>query len=271
MRNHMIMRRFWQIATVTCTVAVLLTSVAIAEQVGVWQLNGNLDNALPGKAPMSIAGAWSATYVASDINGSPATVLSFPKMDNTQALQMPNQAGANGAGTATNIWSIVLDVNFPELGGYAAFWQTDQNIAGSDGDFFVRNNNDGIGISGSYHGVITQGTWNRVAVAIRPDGGSYLLEKYINGALVGTTTSGTPLDGRHSVGAVLNLFTDEDGETAAGLVNSVAYYNTVLSPNEIGVLGGASAAGIPAVPEPSFGLLLLTGLPMLAGLRRRRG
>ncbi len=265
----MIMRRIWQIATVSCAVAILLTGTGLAEQVGVWQFNGNLNNSLPGKAPMSVFGNWSPSYVASNISGSPATVLSFPKTDNTQSLQMPNQAAANGGGTETNVWSIVMDVNFPVLSGYAAFWQTDQNIAGSDGDFFVRNNNDGIGVSGSYQGTIVQDTWNRVAVAIRPDGGSYMLDKYINGSLVGTTSSGTPVDGRHAVKSVLNLFADEDGETAAGLVNSVAYYDTVLSANEIGLLGGPSAAGIPAVPEPCLSLLLLSGLPMLGWLRRR--
>jgi hypothetical protein len=257
----------WQ-ATSASIVVLGSTTALWAAQVGVWQFDGNLDNSLPGKTAMSVAGGWTPTYVDTTINGSAATALSFPKFDNSQALQMPNEAGATGGGAQTNAWTLVMDVNFPTISGFTSLWQTDQVISGSDGDLFVRGNNDGIGIGGSYHGTIAQDTWHRVAVAIQPSGTSYLLEKYIDGALVGTTTSGTPLDGRHAVKNVLNLFADEDGETAAGFVNSVAYYSVALSANEIGALGAASGGGVPSVPEPSTALLLVGGLASL-GLRRR--
>ena len=42
----------------------------------------------------------------------------------------------------------------------------------------------------------------------------------------------------------LHLFADEDGESTAGFVNSVAFYDEVLSAADIAALGGASAAGI---------------------------
>lgn len=265
----MTIRSKLHIAAALLAALALFADSAAAVQVGAWQFDGNLNNAVPGKAPMAVFGGWAETYTSATINGSPATVLSFPALTSSQALQMPNQAGANGGGSLTNAWSIVMDVNFPVLTGFASFWQTDQTISANDGDFFVRGNNDGIGIGGNYHGAIAQDTWNRVAVAVQPSGGSYLLDKYINGVLVGSTTSGTPLDGRHAVGAVLNLFTDEDGETAAGLVNSLAYYNTALSANDIGLLGGPTAAGVPAVPEPASAALAVGGLSLLGLLRRR--
>jgi hypothetical protein len=105
-------------------------------------------------------------------------------------------------------------------------------------------------------------------VTVEPAGATAKLTKYINGALVGTTNSTAAVDGRHSVGAVLHLFADEDGETGAGLVNSVAYYDHLLTANEIGALGGATAAGIAVVPEPST--LLLAGLMGAALLVRGR-
>ncbi len=234
-------------------------SVATAGQVGLWQFDNNLDNSVAGGASLVNNGGWASGYSTEDIGGSPATVMSFPALTETQSLQMPNEAAASG-GALTNSWSIVMDVKFPTVDSFIGLWQTDQNIAGSDGDFFIRDDG-GIGISGSYHGVVAANTWTRIAVAIHPEGTGYVLDKYLDGLLVGSTTSGTSPDGRHAVGAVLNLFTDEDGETAAGFVNSVAYYDEVLSADAIRTLGGASAGGIPAVPEPST--IALGGIALL--------
>src|SRR5687768_13004407 len=96
-------------------VAALLGMLAIssgaasAAQVGAWQFDNNLSNGVPGGAAMVINGGWGETYAATTIAGNPATVLSFPALTNTQSLQMPNQAAANGGGTKTNVWSIVMD------------------------------------------------------------------------------------------------------------------------------------------------------------------
>ena len=239
---------------------------AYAGQVGVWQFNNSLANDVGGGASMVVNGGWGETYSAVTIGGSPATALSFPALSSTQSLQMPNQGAANGGGAKTNLWSIVMDINFPSVSGFNALWQTDQTISASDGDFFIKDG--GIGISSNYHGAIPAGGWARVAVTIEPAGATAKLTKYINGALVGTTNSTAGIDGRHSVGAVLNLFADEDGETGAGLVNSVAFYDHLLTANEIGALGGATAAGIAVVPEPST--LVLAGLVGAALLVRGR-
>ncbi len=251
--------------------ALTMGSGASAAQVGLWQFDGNLDNALGGAA-MSANGGWATAYEAATIGGSPATALAFPAFNNTQSLQMTNEGAANGGGAKTNEWSIVMDVKFPAIGSFIGLWQTDQNIAGGDGDFFI-NGSGGIGISSDYDGTVAADTWTRIAVTLRQGGGpDAILEKYLNGVHVGTTTSGSAVDGRHSVGAVLNLFTDEDGETSAGQVNSVAYYDHLLTGDEIGALGGATADGIPAVPEPStlaLGGVALLGLLITA--RRRLG
>jgi hypothetical protein len=263
------MRVDWR--TITATSALALSLIiggtnAVAGQVGVWQFDSSLANSVGGGAPMVVNGGWGENYSAVTIGGSPATALSFPALSNTQSLQMPNQGAANGGGAKTNLWTIVMDINFPSVTGFKALWQTDQTISASDGDFFI--NNGGIGISSSYHGAVPAGDWARVAVTIEPAGATAKLTKYINGALVGTTNSTAAVDGRHSVGALLHLFADEDGETGAGLVNSVAYYDHLLTANEIGALGGATAAGIAVVPEPST--LALAGLMGAALLVRGR-
>jgi hypothetical protein len=260
------MNRLPRIVATSLAVAIVtyFACLAQAAQVGLWQFNNNLNNSIPGKAAVSAFGGWSASFQNDTIGGSPATVLSFPAMAaDTQSLQMPNQAGANGGGVDTNEWTIVMDLKFPTIPGFISLWQTDQNIGANDGDFFVRG--DGfIGISGNYHGTVTPNNWHRVAVAVSHSGGVPTLNKYIDGVLVGTTTPGGAIDDRHAVKALLNLFGDEDGESGPGLLNSLAYYDRALPANIIGALGRASAAGIPIIPEPSCFVLAAIGLALLA-------
>ncbi len=224
---------------------------ANAGQVGVWQFNDNLNNAIAGRAAMTVNGIWTANYASEMIGGQPATALSFPAFDPTQSLQMLNEASGNGGGTFTNTWSVVMDVKFPLIFGFTSLWQTDQDLTASDGEFFIRNNADGIGIGGQYDGVFNENTWHRVAVTMHADvplADSVLL-KYIDGAYVGDALSGDVPDGRHSVQQFLHFFADEDFETIDGLVNSIAYYDHELTAADIAALGGATAAGIPVAPN----------------------
>ena len=251
-------------------------NLAGASQVGVWQFNNNLSNDLPGGAAMSALGGWALTYDSSQmIGGSPATVLSFPAFNTTQALDMPNEAGPNGgSATTTNTWSIVMDVRFPAAGNYTSLWNAQTLDGTSDGDYFVRDT-EGIGIASNYDGMYTPSNWTRIAVTINNplNGGGYKLKGYIDGVWVGDEdTTGITPDGKEAIAAFLHLFNDGDGdfETSAGYVNSVAYYDEVLSDSAIASLGGASAAGIPAVPEPASLVLFGGALGLLVLVRGRR-
>jgi hypothetical protein len=250
---------------------------AAASQVGRWNFDNNLNNAIAGRSAMSAIGAWTPTYVSDTIAGSPATVLSFPAMDNTQALDMPNQATADdfGVPTTTNIWSIVMDVKFPTLSSYSSLWET-AALGTTDGDYFIKGNGatGSLGISQQYAGTFNADTWTRVAVTIdgSANGGSYTVTGYVDGVPIGSATTGTAPNGREAVQAILHLFADEDGETSAGLINSLAYYDEVLTPAAILALGGATADGIQAVPEPAV-LATLGGAAIawvLVGARRWR-
>ena len=260
------------VAAFALVIGAFCAKLADASQVGAWQFNNTLGNDLPGGAAMSEVGGWSATYVSEMIGGSPATVLSFPAMSSSQALDMPNEAGPNGgSATTTNIWTIVMDVRFPSVGNYTSLWET-LAVGTDDADYFVRDT-EGIGTSGQYDGTYIPSDWTRIAVTVDSPvpGGGYKVNGYINGVWneKEATTSTTP-DGKEAIAAILHLFADEDGETSAGLVNSIAYYDEVLSAGAIAALGGASAAGIPAVPEPASLVLLGGALGLLVLVRGRR-
>lgn len=220
-------------------------------QAGLWNLNNSLNNSIAGKAAMAAIGGWTPTYVNDTIAGSPATVLSFPAFTNTQSLDMPNQAAPDDTGipTTTNLWSIVMDVKFPTLGGFTSLFNSD-SLAAADGEYFIRDDSDAglfgsLGISGQYAGVVEADKWTRIAVTIDGAGGQYTVKGYVDGALASTSTTGTAPNGREAIIDILHLFGDEDGETSAGLINSLAYYDEVLTADAIAALGAASATGIP--------------------------
>ena len=231
-----------------------------ASQVGVWNFDNNLDNAIAGGASMAVVGGWTPTYVSETIDGSSATVLSFPAMSSSQALDMPNEAGPNGgSSTTTNIWSIVMDVKFPVLTSYTALWEA-QTIGTTDADYFIKDESGvgafgSIGTSGEYGGSdFDAGFWTRIAVTIDTviNPATYTVIGYVDGAFSMWSTTSSPPNGKEAVEAFLHLFTDDGDETAAGLVNSVAFYDEVLTEEAILLLGGATASGIPISATPTL-------------------
>jgi len=170
--------------------------------------------------------------------------MSFGAATKTQGYIMRHGASANGGGTNVNQYTLIMDVMFPAASDskWRGLLQTDPSNA-SDGDLFV-NNGNGIGISGQYQGKVIAETWHRLAFAINLNDKS--VSKYIDGVLVNKQTLGSGFDARWSLLPTALLFTDEDGETSGGLVNSVQIRNGTLSDAEIAALGGATAAGIPA-------------------------
>lgn len=239
--------------------ATLVATASVKAEIGQWDFNnGNLDaTAGANLAGMSYMG--DATQTATlfgtttalgipDINGTPARVMGFPACTSTMGYQMPAPITPNGLDAFAinvNSWSLVMDLLYtgPSANAWRALIQTDNLSNGNDADLFI-NGNGGIGISGNYSGQILSNTWQRVGFVF--DLTNSVLNKYINGALVGSQAY-TGQDGRWSLipYAYALLFTDEDGETAPGYVNSIQLRDTVLNAGQMAALGGPSAAGIP--------------------------
>ncbi|GMV97651.1 MAG: hypothetical protein AMXMBFR83_20070 [Phycisphaerae bacterium] len=196
------------------------------------------------------------------INGVDAKVMKFPACDRFMGYAMYPEIDANGGGQYVNQFTLIMDVYYPAESSdkWRALFQTnDCNDAGNDGDTFIRNTDSGLGISGQYAGTILPDTWHRIALAfnlVAAGAGNSTLAKYIDGVQVGATqnivTNGG-LDGRWSLYAKAHnratlLFTDNDGDTAVGYVNSVQIRNYTMTAEEIGALGGPKAEGIESGP-----------------------
>lgn len=276
---------------ITITLILGLGVPAHAGVTGQWEFNGDFSAATgaaivpQGAAVSGSVFGTTATFGIPAIGGQVAQVMRFPQMlTSADGYKMFPGAAANGSYSLgdVNEYSLVMDVLYPAASDnlYRALFQT-AAANNNDADFFVGDNTvtpqpNGIGISGQYNGTILPDTWYRIALVVDLDTptGTPTYFTYINGNLVGSQEIRNTRFAPWSLesGNPSWIFSDNDGETALGYVNSVQFDDYAMTAAEIALLGGPSAAGIMVIPEPASGLLLGAGLMLLAtrGLRRSR-
>lgn len=280
--------------TLFCITITLILGLGVPARAGVtgqWEFNGDFSAAIgTAIAPQgtAVSGSVFGTTTAlgiPNIGGQVAQVMQFPALPGSaDGYKMYPGAAANGSFSAgdVNIYSLVMDVLYPTASHnlYRGLFQT-RASNDNDADFFIGDGAttpqpNGIGISGQYDGTILPDTWYRIALVVDLDtpAGTPTYYKYINGALVGSQEL---RESRFAPWSLVSgnpswIFSDNDGETALGYVNSVQFSDFAMTTAQIAFLGGPSAAGIPVIPEPASGLLLGMGLLLLAKrvLRRSR-
>lgn len=237
---------------------------AYAQPVGQWEFNGNLTGAVgdeltyadfPGGATDQQKQFGTTTSLGvPNIGGTEAQVLRVPKdVDGTMGLAMTVGAEANGGGSLVNSYTLIWDILFTgdAHNTWRALLEADGRVINADAEFFV-NNNNAIGIAGSYQGTVQSNTWHRIGMVV--NGEAKTITKFIDGNLVGSQTF-SAIDDRFALspGGTALLFTDNDGETGVAYVNSMQLRDEALTPGQMLALGGPLAAGIqqtiPPVPS----------------------
>ncbi|MBL9162048.1 MAG: metallophosphoesterase [Planctomycetaceae bacterium] len=212
-----------------------------------WDFDGDLTATL-GSATMSYRGDMgnaNVDFFASEHDlglpmpfGDRSGVMRFQPTTPTQGLEINLNNGGATVSNYTMVWDLFRPG--PSWNSWQSLYQTDVTNT-SDGEFFI-NPNDGIGISGAYHGTVSNGRgniqWNRIAVTRAADG---TMKKYIDGNLVGTqTAAGARWD---ITGGKFDILADEDGETSLGFLSSFRFVDSVLSDGAIANLGAVHAGG----------------------------
>lgn len=202
---------------------------------------------------------------------------------------------ANGGGTYTNQYTIVLDVKLTRQ-DWTGFYNTNDNHA-NDCDVFMRPDQK-LGISGSYAGFFPLNQWVRFAVSVDLTQPAIArMRIFADGAFQNSPSIGSGVDGRWSLYNFQNpdpfqhvlLFGDDTfAESAAGWVSMAAFYDVALTDAEIAALGpvgtpisipatitgtvdlqdwAADPAGTPVVVETydASGTTLLETRPTLLG------
>lgn len=241
--------------TIASTALALILALGVsspAAVTGQWDFNSSNLTATVGM-PLSYRGSTSATttFTTAMIGGQSAVVMNFPATTPSQGYIMTHGIAPNGGGSYVNQYTLIMDIMFPATssGAYRSLFQTSVANA-NDGDLFI-NPDNGIGISGEYHGSILADTWHRVAFVFDLTSATTPLRKFVDGVQVGTQGSGLTLDGRWSLDPTALLFTDENNETRMGFVNSIQIRPEAMLPADVASLGVATAAGIPLPPPPS--------------------
>jgi hypothetical protein len=214
----------------------------------VWNFNGDLA-ATSGSATMNFRGDMGTNNVdffatEHDLGlpmpfGDHSGVMRFGPTSPSQGLAINLNNGGATVGSYTMVWDLFRPG--PSWNSWLPLYQTDINNS-NDGEFFINPANDGIGISGVYHGTVSNGlgniAWNRIAVTRGADG---TMKKYIDGALVGTqSAAGSRWD---IAGGQFNILADEDNESSMGFLSSFRFVDSVLGDAEIAGLGGVHAGG----------------------------
>lgn len=147
------------------------------------------------------------------IGGTHAPVLAFDALTDAQSVTLRPQADA-----PIRNWVLAMDVFIPANDtAYNALIQT------GDGDAELFLHDGGIGTMGSYDGAVPFDTWARLAVMVSVEDGETVMRKYVDGTLAGTQNLGATDRWSIDPETGLRLFTDNDGETAAGYVSSLFF------------------------------------------------
>lgn len=226
-----------------------------------WDFNGNL-TASSGSATMNYRGDMGTNnvdYYASEHDlglpmpfGDHSGVMRFQSTSPSQGLMVNLNNGGAVVHDYTMIWDLFRPG--PSWNSWLPLYQTDISNA-NDADFFI-NPGDGLGISGTYNGTVSNGrgniSWNRIAVTRAADG---TMKKYIDGTLVGTQTNAT--GSRWDItGGQFNILSDDDNESSLGFISSFRFADSVMSDSAIANLGsvhagGAEVAGIQLSSDPA--------------------
>ena len=182
------------------------------------------------------------------IDGQEAKVMKFPACLEGMGYAMPTPLDPNGGGMMVNEWTLIMDILYPPEsdGLWRALIDIDEGLFAADAEFFI-NPSGGLGVAGQYDGSIPPNTWHRIAIVVDL-ANNLQIRKYIDGVEVGAQMA-DELDGRWALepGYQAVLFTDNDGDTAVGYVNSIQLHDTALSKEQIALLGGPTAEGLPTV------------------------
>ncbi len=221
---------------------------------------------------VEIGPAWQ--FFAPDINGETPHVMRWDATIPCTGYLMPHGAQPNGGGVNVNEYTLLMDIYLspedyfgPPPGHDASWIALYQTWPFNDGDamLWIRTADGALGDDGEYSGTvgwISPDQWVRVVAAVDCTNATvtkwviYEDDSYAEGAPV--TQAGDGLDGKRSMWSRhsqigedhLLLFADENFETHRGVVNSIQVRNYVMTDDEVALLGGPTAAGIPIPDMP---------------------
>ncbi|XOV70245.1 MAG: immunoglobulin domain-containing protein [Verrucomicrobiota bacterium] len=244
------------IKQILSSMALLAATIGIglsaqAQQVGLWQFDGNYNSANGGDpiTEFFAKGTFGTTtsFGIGDINGEEAQVLKFPEIteaDTGFTLPVFNNMAD------PNTYTIMFDVYYPLASNSSERGLADLNPDYAGPELLVGGNNTVVGVNGG--GEVQPDTWHRIIFTI--DHSSQLVSGYLDGKPTATwSIPGDLVDfGPQTIDSQLDVLLF--GPTKEGYVNSIQLREGAISAGQAFALGTPTAAGIPeTLPDvPSY-------------------
>ena len=221
---------------------------AVSSPNGLWEFGNasSIGQATLG-SNLTVVGA-APTYSANLSDGTTSLAGAITTVGGTaNRLIMPNPAGGNGGGSFTNEYTLLFDIFTPvaSRSAWRCLLQTNTGN-GNDGDYFIRNSDDRIGISsplGYSSNAIAEASWKRLVLVfdVNATATASTVRAYINGSLFHTHNFTGGRDGTYGLESTVLLFADNSNENAALNVGAVGYWGKTLTAAEVSALGVAGA------------------------------
>ena len=221
---------------------------------GQWDFNTNTLTVATVGSPLQFTGDLQGTFVTNQINGLNAGVMRFPAATPQQSILATFSPIANGGGTNLNQYTVLMDIMWPaeSEGLFRSLLNASTNNA-DDGAMFVNPDNQ-LGIFNDYTANLAPSEWFRVVLVY--DLTKSNVVRYVDGVPVPAldtpvTLPDSGVDSRFSLNGAVLFFSDNDGETASGFVNSLQLRAGLMTPAEVAALGKASSGGLGAPADPT--------------------
>jgi hypothetical protein len=234
---------------------------------GYWTFNNssNLGQATVGNN-LSIVGT-APTYSATLTDGFSQSLSGVITTTTGTANRLVATHGIAPNPTYVINYTFVMDIFSPAASRsqWRSIFQTNQGNT-NDADYFIRNNNDQLGVSGIGYstGSINEGKWTRLAITVDLNLNGGDVKTYLDGSLFYTHPTNQTTNGTYALDPTVLFFADNDNENAPLNVGALAIFSGTMTASEVSALGAVGTA----IPETSAALF--GGLGMLYLLRRRR-
>jgi hypothetical protein len=191
-------------------------------------------------------------------------------------LTVTHNIAPNGGGIYVNQYTFAVDYQQTGLEAlwdgnyYNSIFQTSMTNS-NDGDLFIKGPdypNSVIGTGQLGYSILTfdPSEWHRIVWSA--DCAAGVFDVYIDGVNYLHSTNVSLDDSRYALDPKVNLFSDNDWETAWGYVATAASWNRALTSAEVAAMGNTDTPLI--VPEPSVFVLLAAGLVMVFVIRKKK-
>jgi hypothetical protein len=173
-----------------------------AELGGLWEFDNpaNLGEATVG-SDLTVGGTHTHHANLADDGGGTLNGA-ITTMGNTTAsfFTATHNIGANGGGTFVNEYTLLVDLFTPAAsrGTWRAIFQTTGSPSGNDADYWIRPDNDhlGVGAIGYSDAPIDETAWTRLVITVDLNSA---VTTYLDGAHFFTHSASDGVDGRHSL------------------------------------------------------------------------